>query len=381
MSLNPGEPLHLVQALAALSIGGSELVAIELAEHAREQGHRVTVIAADGALRERVQACGAQWLAWPIGRRQVSTLKFVRKLRGWIIRERPDVVHVHSRLPAWICHLALRKVPRQQRPVFITSVHGHYSVTRYSAIMTSGDRVIAVSNHIRDYTMANYPKADASRLVTVHGGVSLKAFPYGHHPSPQWLEACHAEFPALRGKRLLCLPGRLTRYKGHADFLNLLARVREACDDVHGLIIGEARPGSRYCKQLQAQARALHISGHISFTGARTDMHQWLAASEIVFSLCSDPPEAFGRTVPEALHLGRPVIGWDHGGVSEVLAALFPQGAVAPGDADELARKTLAFLETPPQVPPSDAFSLGQSMQATMQVYCEALEESGKRSV
>jgi glycosyltransferase involved in cell wall biosynthesis len=35
-----------------------------------------------------------------------------------------------------------------------------------------------------------------------------------------------------------------------------------------------------------------------------------------------------GRTVLEALAVGRPVVGWDHGGVGELLRQLFPQGAV-----------------------------------------------------
>ncbi len=40
--------MHVVQALAALSIGGSEMVAAELTEYLRDHGHRVTVLAAPG---------------------------------------------------------------------------------------------------------------------------------------------------------------------------------------------------------------------------------------------------------------------------------------------------------------------------------------------
>ena len=376
-----GKPLHIVQALAALSIGGSELVSVELAEYARAQGHRVTVLADDGPLGERVRSCGAQLLDWPIGRKRISTLACISKLRNWLQRQRPDIVHVHSRLPAWICHHAIRKLPEQQRPVLITSMHGHYSVNRYSAIMTRGDRVIAVSNHVREYTLGHYPQLDPAKLVTVHGGVSLDVFPHGHRPGQAWLAQTCQQFPELEGKRLLCLPGRLTRYKGHSGFLDLVARVRSSHDEVHGLIVGKARPGSHYRRQLEAKASKLGISDHITFAGARTDMRDWLALSEIVFSLCSDPPEAFGRTVPEALHLGTPVIGWDHGGVSEVLAGMFPQGAVTPGNHESLLQKTLAFLDAPLQVAASSAFGLEQSMAATMAVYRDALRASqGGRS-
>ena len=107
----------------------------------------------------------------------------------------------------------------------------------------------------------------------------------------------------------------------------------------------------------------------------RLDIRDWMAASEIVFSLCSDPPEAFGRTVPEALHLGVPVIGWDHGGVQETLAGMFPKGAVTPGDRAALLERTRAFLLRRPAVEPSPAFGLRESMEKTMAVYRSVLEE------
>ena len=104
-------------------------------------------------------------------------------------------------------------------------------------------------------------------------------------------------------------------------------------------------------------------------------MREWMASSEIVFSLCSDPPEAFGRIVPEALHLGMPTIGWDHGGVHETLAEMFPEGAVSPEDRSALREKTRAFLSNAPQVPPSDAFRLSDSMAQTLDLYRRVIEE------
>ena len=113
----------------------------------------------------------------------------------------------------------------------------------------------------------------------------------------------------------------------------------------------------------------------ITFTGARVDIRDWLAASEIVFSLCSDPPEAFGRTIPESLHLGIPVIGWNHGGVQEVLAEVFPRGAVAPGSHTQLRERAREFLRQPPLVARADAFGLRESMHKTLDVYQQAITD------
>jgi glycosyltransferase involved in cell wall biosynthesis len=169
------------------------------------------------------------------------------------------------------------------------------------------------------------------------------------------------------------LPGRLSRYKGHADFIELVALLRPQIPDIHGVIVGRARPGSRYRDELEGLAERYGVLDRVTFTQARMDMRDWMAASEIVYSLCADPPEAFGRTVPEALHLGVPVLGWDHGGVQETLAVMFPQGAIAPGDRAALLARSLQFLQQRPIVAPSPAFGLRQSMEKTMAVYQSVL--------
>ena len=364
--------MHVVQALAALSLGGSELVATELAEFLGP-AHRVTVIAGAGPLQARVEAAGAEFLSWPIGRKRLGTLAYIRRLADWLRAEQPDIVHVHSRLPAWICRLAFRQLKPEQRPAFITSVHGHYSVSRYSAVMASGDRVIAVSDHIRDYTLRYYPMADPARLATIHGGTDPAVFRYGYRPGPAWWRQTLAEYPELRDRRILCLPGRLSRYKGHATFIEMIAALAAEFPEVHGVVVGKAKPGSRFRSELEGLAERSGILNRITFTGDRTDMRDWMSASEIVFNLCSDPPEAFGRIVPEALHLGVPAIGWNHGGVQEVLERMFPEGAVQPDQPRELLARARSFLRARPVVAPSREFLLEDSMNKTLRLYQSTL--------
>jgi glycosyltransferase involved in cell wall biosynthesis len=235
--------------------------------------------------------------------------------------------------------------------------------------MTAGDRVIAVSRRILEYILTNYPSTDPARISLIHGGIDPAAFPFGHRPDPAWIAAAQDEFPELVGKRVLCLPGRLSRYKGHVEFIELLQALKDDYPDLHGIIVGAAKPGSRYRDELAGLTYRYGIADRITFTGTRLDIRDWMAMSEIVFSLCSDPPEAFGRTVPEALHLGIPVIGWNHGGVGEVLERMFPAGAVGPDDNVALELRTRAFLDHPPRLAPSDEFGLNESMARTLALY------------
>jgi glycosyltransferase involved in cell wall biosynthesis len=370
--------MHVLQALVSLGIGGSEMVAVETTEFLRAAGHQVTVVAADGPLANRVKRAEAELLDWPIGRKRLPTLRYIRQLRGWLLENPVDIVHVHSRLPAWICYLALRKLPVEKRPVFITSMHGQYSVSSYSAIMARGDQVIAVSEHIRNYTLKNYLPAESPQLHTIYGGTSRKDFPYGYRPANDWYDKTYTEFPQLKNKRLLLLPGRLSRYKGHATFIELLAVLQSEFEDIHAVILGRAKPGSRYINELEGLAERHGISDKLTFCGERTDMRDWMTASYLVFNLCSDPPEAFGRTIPEAVSLGVPVIAWNHGGIAEILHKMFPAGAVTPDDFMELTLKTREFLLNTPLVRKSDAFSLQDSMDQTLNLYHAALEEENQ---
>ncbi len=367
--------MHVVQALVSMNIGGSELVATELAEYLSSNGHEVTVIAEDGPIGERVRACGARHLDWPIGRKRLGTLAYIRRLRSWFGDTRPDLVHVHSRWPAWICWRALKGLDSAHRPAFVTTMHGHYSVSGYSAVMARGARVIAVSEHIRRYTLQNYRGADPGRIVTIHGGASREAFPYGHRPAPGWRDGVEREFPELAGKRWLLLPGRVTRWKGHSDFIRLVAALAKDHPDLQGVLVGGCREGSKYQGELQAQVEREGLQGRVTFVGNRLDIRDWMSEATLTYNLSNDPPEAFGRTALETLCLGRPLVAWDQGGVAEILAAMFPEGAVPVGDHRALEARTRAFLQNPPVVAESDAFSLEGSMAAHLDLYRDVLSE------
>jgi glycosyltransferase involved in cell wall biosynthesis len=168
--------MHVVQALAALSVGGSEFVATELTEALRRQHHQVTVLAAPGPLSQRVEAAGAATLPWPVNRKRLGTLRYIGRIRRWLSEARPDIVHVHSRLPALLVWRALVGMPEETRPALVTTMHGHYSVSRYSGLMARGDAVIAVSDAIRQYTLHNYPVAP-ERVHLIHGGADPGPFP------------------------------------------------------------------------------------------------------------------------------------------------------------------------------------------------------------
>lgn len=368
--------LTVVQLLPALESGGVERSTLEIAEALVRAGHRALVVSAGGRLVARLQALGAEHIELDVGRKSLRTLRHIRALRALLARERVDLVHARSRLPAWIAVLALRGLPAAARPRLVTTVHGLNSPSRYSAVMTRGERVICVSQTVRDYVLRHYPRTDPGKLRVIGRGVDPAAFPRAPMPDPDARAWAAAQHPALAGNGpLLLLAGRGTRLKGHADALALLAALRKDGSDARLWLPGAREAGREaYIAELEAQADALGIAGALAFTAPTDAIARAYAASDLVLQL-SRQPEAFGRTVVEALAVGRPVLGWAHGGVGDLLAVLQPAGAVAPFDGAALvatARRLLANPEWLATMPNSLAhYSLHAMQHATLTVYDE----------
>ncbi len=328
--------MKVVQILPDLNGGGVEKGTLEIADALVKNGDESIVISAGGRMVEQLEAEGSRHVKWDLGKKSLFTFRHIWALRRWIAQERPDILHVRSRMPAWIVWLAWKGLPEATRPRFITTVHGLYSVSWYSEIMCKGEKVIAVSKTVERYIRENYPQTDMSKVELIYRGVDPEEFPYGYKPTQAWLDAWYQQYPQLTDKTVITLPGRLTRLKGHHDFIDLIKALKDTNPNIHGLIVGGEDPKRPdYAKELRDRITTESLNEWITFTGARNDIRDVFAVSDVVLSL-STKPESFGRTVLEALSLGVPVVGYDHGGVGEILAALSKEGLCELQNLDEL---------------------------------------------
>ncbi|MEQ4576631.1 MAG: glycosyltransferase [Gammaproteobacteria bacterium] len=364
--------LTVVQLLPALQSGGVERSTLEIAAALARAGHRAVVVSAGGRLVPALLAAGAEHVALDIGRKSLLTLRHVATLRRLFAELGADIVHARSRLPAWIGWHALRGMPAARRPRFVTTVHGLNSPGRYSAVMTYGERVICVSQTVHDYVLRQYPRTDPGTLRTIPRGIDIAQFPRRPQPDPRARAWVREQVPALAAdERLLLLPGRGTRLKGHADGLRLLATLRAQGMPVRLWLPGAVEPGREaYLRELQAEAGRLGVASAATFSEPTARIAEAYAGSDLVLQL-SRKPEAFGRTVLEALAVGRPVLGWAHGGVGELLEGLQPEGGVAPFDEAALAARAAALLRQPPRPPQHIPYTLQAMQSATLKVYDE----------
>lgn len=365
----PAKLLTVVQLIPALHSGGAERSALEIARALVQAGHRSVVISAGGRLVEQLKAEGSEHITLDIGRKSLSTLGHLGALRRLLREIKPDIVHARSRLPAWMGWWALKGM--SPRPHFLTTVHGLNSPGRYSAILLRGERVVAVSQTLRDYVLSHYRWLEPGRVKVIPRGIDPQAFPYGHRPDDAWQKAFLAEFPALTGAPLLTLPGRGTRLKGHHDAIELLADLKRRGIEARLLLLGVIEPGREaYVAELQELIRLRGVTSQVVLSPPRDDVRDIYAISALVLQL-SNRPESFGRTVVEALSLCRPVLGYAHGGVGELLAELYPAGRVPPGDRERLVERAAELLRVAPPISPLQSYRLGDMQQATLALYDE----------
>ena len=173
------------------------------------------------------------------------------------------------------------------------------------------------------------------------------------------------EFPQIVGKKVLTIPGRITKWKGVAEFIDLLSLLD---DDYHGLIVGPtAKSKKKYLNKLQNKVSSLNLEDKITFTGSRRDIANIYKISDIVFNL-SQTPEPFGRTMIEAIACGAKVVGWNHGGASEILSELFPQGLVTLNHMNELL-KTTNQVASSNFLPRKNIFTANRMTNSTISLY------------
>ena len=365
----PGGRLTVVQLLPALNAGGVERSVLEIGRALVAAGHRSIAVSAGGRLVDRLVAEGTEHVTIDIGRKSLTTLKHVWTLRRLFEKERPDIVHARSRLPAWLARFALGGMAVASRPHFVTTVHGLNSPSYYSSVLTRSERVICVSNAVRDYVLKHYPRTDPGRLTVIPRGVDPEEFPFGYQPDDAWRRGFFMDFPKLEGGLLLTLPGRGTRLKGHHDAIVLLSELVSRGFDARLLLLGAREPGREaYIAELQQLTLQRGVADRVVITAPRNDVREIYAISSLVLQL-SNQPESFGRTVIEAIALCRPVVGYAHGGVGELLAELYPEGRVPPGDMTRLIERAAELLRLAPPVPVLTRYRLADMQAATLAVY------------
>ena len=252
-----------------------------------------------------------------------------------ILKEiKPDIIHVRSRVPAWLVYFANKSLKIK----VVSTVHGFNSVGFYSSIMQKADAVICVSNSIKEYIQKNY-QTNESKITVIPRGIDLELFNL-KNIDETFIENFKKEFN-LEDKFVVSSVGRVTQLKDYETFIKAIMLVKKEIPNIVGLIVGGVRSDKEdYLNSLKSLIKELNLEENIIFTGSQSKIEQIYALSDVVVS-SSKKPESFGRAVAEAIAMNTPVIATNHGGVKDIIIENKNGFFFEVGDEKELASEIL----------------------------------------
>jgi glycosyltransferase involved in cell wall biosynthesis len=379
---NRGAPTVL-QVLPRLDEGGAERGTVDLARYLVGEGWRAVVASAGGAGGARLEELGAVNLKLPLHSKNPFTIRAnIGRLQRLIREHRVQLVHARSRAPAWSAYYAARrcKVP------FVTTCHGVYQGSegyfkkRYNAIMARGERVIAISEFVAEHLRERY-QVPPERLRVIPRGVDTREFDPAA-VSDERRRALVERWHLQPGTKVVMLPGRVVRRKGHTLLLRAIERLRRR--NFVCLMVGDLEPSSGYPGEVEGLIGAIGLRDVVRLVGSCDDMPAALMLADVVVAPSTHSPEPFGRVSVEAQAMGKPVIATDVGGLGETLMPAATGWLVRPNDVDGLARALHLALAMPADARARLAararrfvtrrFTLEQMGKSTLAVYRELLE-------
>ena len=371
----------VVQVLPALVRGGVERGTIEMAKAIIEAGGRAVVISGGGPMVRHLDRIGATHHTLPVGNKNPLSWPGTRgRLRRILVREGADIVHVRSRVPAWIAIPAARSLGL----ITVSTVHGRFQNSNilkrfFNSRMLAPDHIIAISNYVQSQIERQFG-AQGRKLSVVHRGVDVEVFDAAAVAQSRIIRFVDS-ISLPEDQPVIMLPARPSGWKGHEILLEALAKISER--RFNCILLGAADGKRALVDRLTQYGMKLGLEGRFRLTHGVDDMPAALMAADIV-AMPSVTPEPFGRVSLEAQAMGRLVVAFDHGGAAESIIHGRTGWLATPVDADSLAECLAKALDVTPSQRQAmaeetrthieDRFSTRQMCNSTIGIYARLLK-------
>ena len=334
--------------LCYASVGGSGVVATELAYALAGRGHHVHVLSRERPFRwrdaPRLSFVRVEMPDYPLFREPQYLLGLTNAIVG-LAREHPiDIVHAHYAVPhataAYLAREILARTPGVRRPKTVTTLHG----TDITLVGSSYEAVVAFSIEQSDAVTAVSSSLERDTISTL--GIARQI-----HVIPNFLDCAEwTRTPDAALRRWVCDNGRYDGVVVHVSnfrpvkrvdvVLDVFRRIRERVNAA--LVLVGAGPDRA---PLEQRAADEGFGEAVKFVGERQDLVRWLSSSDVF--LLPSAQESFGLAALEAMACEVPVVASRVGGLPEVIEDGVT-GFLCPLDAvDLMAARAIELLRDP----------------------------------
>lgn len=336
--------MKIIEILPELDIGGVERHVIDLTKELALRGHDVLVISAGGKMQRQLSEKVAH-LDMPVHKKNPLTgWLCARKISKLAAAEGYQLIHAHSRVPAWIA----RWVSRMTGIPYIVTAHvdfGNKSRWIYSPYRDAA-RVICVSEAVREGMKDCF--YDNTQVVL--NGLD--------EPSVSWKK------DNLKGTAKFLFVGRLSPVKGLHDVLRAIPEEGDWTLDVLG--DGPMRA------ELESIAKERGLEDKVAFHGYSDKADQFMADSSCL--LFPSYTEGMPLTLARAVQIGIPVIASDIPSVCEMAGGR--EYLLEPGNLDQWKEALSSFIgarRAPLSIPASAVPTLAKMTDADEKIYNEVV--------
>ena len=327
--------LKILQISSAQAFGGGERHLSDLANSLAARGHEVhAVVRPNSPLLDALSLPSGNVTTLPL--RNALDARSASALAKLVPVQKIEIVHAHMARDYPLAAYAVRRNPGAR---LIATRHVLFPLNRlHKVTLAHVSRVIAVS-----HAVARELKAQAliapDKITVIQNGIDLKK-----------IDAARSGFRRSEFCRRWELPvetslvgsvGTLTLLKGHEDFLQAAAKLRNSHPSAFFIVSGtESAATQAYRRRLERLIQQLGLSDRVRLIGRMDDISELYCALDVFVS--ASHSESFGLAIVEAMAAGAAVVATDTDGAQEIIedgrtGMLIPIGAI-PALAEEIGR-------------------------------------------
>jgi len=251
---------------------------------------------------------------------------FYKKLKNYIIDNEINLIHTHHRFP----ELISVRIAKEFKIKTITSAHSFVTGCKRSSFKSN--KIICVSNSVRNYLIDNY-KISKENAITLNNPVDQ--FQQSNLNSAKVFKK---ENNITTEKKVLLFVGRINKDKGFDTLIKSLYLVVEQNKNVVLIMIAQKDDkGLRY--------NSFSKNKKIIYLPPEKNINYLYSIADVV--LLPSRIEPFGLVMIEAGSFKKPFIGGNTGGIAEFIEDGKNGLLVDPENPEQLAEKITYLLNNP----------------------------------
>ncbi len=320
--------MHLVDTLA---MGGTERVAVNIANQLASQGHRsfLCTTRRDGPLSGLVSP---QVGRLSLDRTRTIQLGAIRRLADFIRSNDIKILHAHG------SSIVTANLVSRLSPFPKIVWHDHYgtnerkerSVWLYRWLVRRVGGIVAVSRPLADWSRRRL-RFPSDRVWCVPNFVE----------SIDTVDTSEPKLPGTAGSRIVCV-ANLRPVKDHLTLLAAMSRITDRRPDAHLILVGSLSDSS-YVTRVKEQLQTGRLEANVSILGQRQDVPAILRGCDV--GVLSSTSEGLPVSLLEYGAAGLPVVVTEVGQCADVVGET--GRTVASGSPEKMATQILSLLDDP----------------------------------